>query len=334
MTSGLTTIGWIVGSVASSTSIIMMNKHVMDDYGFSWPISLTAYHFVMTWGLLELMCRLHLFERADSFPWSQRWFLGAATVAAVVFMNFNLQLNSVGFYQLSKLLVIPTIVVYSFIFEKKTTPVATLASLAILLVGIALFTVNDVQANLPGTVMAGMAVAATAVSQTKTGAVQREYRINGPSAQHATAFPQFLVALISALAVDTHGTRSLFGHSFQKAECVVIILTGFVSVFVNMCAFGLIGKTSAVTYQVVGHCKTILIFVFGLVMFPAKEGETTAQFVKKVVGLVVSMSGMILYTYLQLKGKKSEPEPVKGDFQQLLEDQGRTDQDLDMEEAI
>jgi solute carrier family 35 protein E3 len=222
---------------------------------------------------------------------------------------------------------------YSFFFENKVTPPATLLSLAILLVGIALFTINDVQMNLPGTFIAVLAVLFAALSQTKTGTVQKEYRINGPSAQHASAFPQFLLALLSALVVETHGTNSIFLHLFDNTEMIIIVLTGFVSVSVNVCAFGLIGKTSAVTYQVVGHCKTILIFVFGFVMFPVKEGETGAQFLKKVTGLVVSMSGMILYTFLELTGKKAPPEPVKGDCQKLLPD-NRNDHPNQPEEPL
>jgi solute carrier family 35 protein E3 len=144
--------------------------------------------------------------------------------------------------------------------------------------------------------------------------VQKAYGINGPSAQHATAFHQFLMALAAALAVETHGSGNIFAHEFAKTEIVVIVLTGFVSVSVNVCAFGLIGRTSAVTYQVAGHCKTILIFIFGLIMFPPKQDETPAQFMKKIAGLVVSMSGMILYTYFELKAKSEKAK----DEQRLL----------------
>jgi solute carrier family 35 protein E3 len=124
--------------------------------------------------------------------------------------------------------------------------------------------------------------------------------------------------LLSALLLETHGPNSVFEHDFEKAEFVIVLLTGLVSVSVNVCAFGLIGKTSAVTYQVVGHCKTILIFVFGLLMFPAREGETAAQFWKKIIGLIISMSGMVLYTYFERKEKAKVPEPIKGDCEQLL----------------
>jgi hypothetical protein len=83
--------------------------------------------------------------------------------------------------------------------------------------------------------------------------MQNDSGITDLSAQPATAFLQS-------------------NAQFATPEMGVIILAGFVSVSVNVCAFGLIGKTSAVTSQVIGHCN---------------EGETTEQFLKKIAGLVL-----------------------------------------------
>jgi solute carrier family 35 protein E3 len=151
-----------------------------------------------------------------------------------------------------------------------------------------------------------LAVVFVAISQTKTRTIQVAYNISGPTAQHATAFNQFLIALSAALCIETTGSRSVLTHHFQRVEIILIVVTGFVSVSVNVCAFDLIGKTSAVTYQVVGHCKTILIFISGLIFFPARQGETRAQFIKKITGLTISMMGMILYTAIQLRAKDAE----------------------------
>jgi solute carrier family 35 protein E3 len=315
----LVTIGWIIGSISSSTAIIMMNKYVMRNYHFNSPTFLTAYHFLMTWVVLELMCCMKLFERATTFPMYDRCVLAVLTVAGVVFMNFNLKTNSVGFYQLSKLLCIPAIVAYNFLFEDKSTPILTLGSLFVLLVGISLFTINDIEVRLLGAIIAAIAVIFVAIAQTKMGSVQKSFAISGPTAQHASALIQFVITVVSACLLETHGPNSLIAHSFARIELVVVILSGFVSVSVNVCGFGLIGKTSPVTYQVVGHCKTILIFVFGLILFPADEGETRGQFVRKIIGLVISMAGVIAYTVLEMRAKRElVPEEQEADRDQLL----------------
>jgi solute carrier family 35 protein E3 len=271
---------------------------------------------------------MHFFERAIQFPTSQRVILACASVGSIIFMNFNLKMNSVGFYQLSKLLCIPAIVVYNFMFEHKSTSTNILITLTVLLIGIGLFTVNDVQVNLPGTLIALLAVGFVAVSQTKTGTVQKEYAIGGFAAQHATAFYQFVISLQSALLMETNGKGSVLSHAFQKPEIIVIIMTGFVSVSVNVFTFALIGKTSPVTYQVVGHCKTILIFVIGLILFPAHQGETKAQFIKKMIGLVVSMTGMIADTHFKLK----ENQPRTGDGETLLHEKETTNDMAEQDE--
>ncbi|KAH0786540.1 phosphate translocator protein [Histomonas meleagridis] len=261
------------------------------------------------------MCRMKLFPRATNIPSSARWGMACISVAGVVFMNFNLNMNSVGFYQLSKLCCIPFLVVYNFFFLGKTTPPKILFSLFILLVGISLFTVNDVQVNIPGSIIAVLAVISVSIQQTKMGTMQKEYQCNGPSVQHATAFEQFVICLFVACLIETSGKHNIISHQFQKSEIILIILTGIISCGVNVCSFGLIGKTSPITYQVVGHVKTILIFIFGLLMFPPDENETRAMFIKKVSGLIISMTGVILYTYFNLKDKE---ESTKEELETLL----------------
>ena len=41
-------------------------------------------------------------------------------------------------------------------------------------------------------------------------------------------------------------------------------------------------------------------------MFPAKE-ESSEQFIKKIIGLSISMFGVILYTYFEMTNKKENP---------------------------
>jgi uncharacterized protein YacL len=86
-----------------------------------------------------------------------------------------------------------------------------------------------------------------------------------------------------------------------------VILSGVFAVIGNVIGFSLIGKAGPVTFQVVGHVKTMLTFIFGLLMFPERS-ETTEQLRKKILGLVVSMAGVILYTVfeMQIKGKEED----------------------------
>lgn len=314
----------IISTIGVSTTLVLTNKFLFNT-SFHWPIILSTFHFFLTYFLLEIMVQCKFIQRASEFPMSQRWLLGFYNVSGIVFMNLNLKMNSVGFYQLSKLCTIPFMIVYEFFFHDKKQTNKVLLSLLILLIGLSLFTVNDVQFNIPGTVIAFIAVIATAVSQSQNNFLQRTYNVNGPSMQHIVALQQAILALISSVIIEFFGENSFLKHVFGYYELMLILMTGMLAVASNVLAFAIIGKMSAVTYQVVGHVKTILVFIFGLIMFPPPNGETKAQFYKKVSGLTISMCGVIFYTYLKLtenQNTKTDPKiPLKESLSSLKEEE-------------
>ena len=293
---------WIICSMTFSTSLIMTNKYVMKNYNFNWPITLSTYHFFCTYGLLEVMCRMNLFERAKTVPASAKWKNGFLSVCSIVFMNFNLKMNSVGFYQLSKLCCIPVMVLVNFVVYGKKTPARTVACLLVLVCGIALFSVNEVSFNVPGCIMAVIAVISTTSSQMNTNIISNQYNCFGPPLQHAVALPMAYLGVIASLAMETFGEHSIFNHSFQPVELGLCLFTGILALISNVAAFALIGKQSAVTYQVVGHAKTIIIFICGLIMDSNQE-ETREQTIKKILGLVLGMGGTIMYTVFEMQDK-------------------------------
>jgi solute carrier family 35 protein E3 len=278
----------------------------MNNYGFECPTFLTSYHFLLSTIVFFVMTRMKLFTADTTVPTIVRWTTGAFGVGSIVFLNLNLKVNSIGFYQLSKLTNIPCMVVYKLLFKHKTTPIQSLVSLAILLVGIGLFTVNDVEFNIPGTIIAAIAILSTTVYQSRSAYMQTEYAITGPQLNEIVAFPQFVICFLAALGAETHGRRSILIHTFQAVEVGLILLTGLFAAYGNVIGFIMIGQTGPVTFQVIGHTKTILIFVFGLMLFPPKFAESPEQKTRKIIGLVVSMIGVMLYTFFELKIREQE----------------------------
>jgi solute carrier family 35 protein E3 len=251
------------------------------------------------------MGKLHFFEISHTLPTVEAWKMSFFGVASIVSMNFNLQTNSIGFYQLSKLCTIPCLVVYRRLILGQTTPTRTLASLTVLLAGLYLFTVNDVQFNVVGSVIAVVAVVTTAAYQTMTNTLQNAFAVNGTQLSHRVSFPQFVICFVAALVIETHGTMSITAQQFYPEKVAMILVTGMLAVIANVIGFSLIGRAGPITFQVVGHVKTMMIFVNGLVLFSERE-ETTAQLFKKIVGLAVSMSGVVLYTVFEIHTKKTE----------------------------
>jgi solute carrier family 35 protein E3 len=311
--------GWIISSIVSSTAIITLNKYISRTYNFDFMTSLTAFHFLVTFFLLELMCRMGFFARADAYPLRSRWVIAFFGVGSVVFMNYNLAKNSVGFYQLSKLCNIPAIVLYNFLVNSKKTPPNILISLTILLTGVYLYSVNDIELNILGSVLAIIAVTLTAAFQLTGQTDQAKHTISGPQLQHSSAFPQFVLCFVSALGSEVVNPRhTILDHAFTGPEMLLILLTAIISVSVNVSCFGIIGKTSALTYQVVGHVKTMLILLIGIVVFPPKAPVPRPQMIKTALGMVISMVGIVMYSAFGMinagcGARPKEPAALKGE---------------------
>jgi solute carrier family 35 protein E3 len=84
---------------------------------------------------------------------------------------------------------------------------------------------------------------------------------------------------------------------------VLIVVSAFVAVAVNMSSMNLIGKTSAVSYQVVGHAKTCLILASGFV-FVNDSFDLSWQQLKNLGGVGIGLLGVFAYSYYKLNENK------------------------------
>jgi hypothetical protein len=88
-------------NVSSTVAIVLANKIVLYKCGFSFPVSLTFLHTVVTWLGMWLL----LLGGAYQYKEVARHLclrLAAAHSACIVLNNVSLHLNTVGFYQTSK----------------------------------------------------------------------------------------------------------------------------------------------------------------------------------------------------------------------------------------
>lgn len=79
-----------------------------------------------------------------------------------------------------------------------------------------------------------------------------------------------------------------------------IILSCVIAVSVNFSTFLVIGKTSPVTYQVLGHLKTCLVLAFGYTLLHDPFTE------RNIIGILVAVFGMGLYSYFCTQENKKK----------------------------
>ena len=111
---------------------------------------------------------------------------------------------------------------------------------------------------------------------------------------------QFAMVAATALLVEYPEMASYLSEVWIGFNVVFfIVLTCVAAIAVNILTYALIGKTSAVTFQVVGHLKTVLTLTVGAYAFAAIPTQIT------VVGILIALVGMVVYSSTKTPDKPS-----------------------------
>lgn len=92
-----------------------------------------------------------------------------------------------------------------------------------------------------------------------------------------------------------------------------IVLSCLISVSVNFSTFLVIGKTSPVTYQVLGHLKTCLVLTFGYVLLHDPFSW------RNILGILVAVIGMVLYSYYCTRESQQKASEASAQISQVVE---------------
>ncbi|KAG2537463.1 hypothetical protein PVAP13_9NG297200 [Panicum virgatum] len=289
-------------SVTSSVAIVICNKYLISTLGFFFATTLTSWHLMVTFFTLYVAQRLRFFEPK---PIDARTVIsfGLLNGISIGLLNLCLGFNSVGFYQMTKLAIIPFTVVLETIFLNKKFSQSIKASLMVLLVGVGIASVTDLQLNLLGSIIAALTIAATCVGQILTNQIQRRLKVSSTQLLYQSSPYQSAVLLVTGPFVDKLLTkRDVFAFNYTVEVVAFIALSCSIAVCVNFSTFLVIGTTSPVTYQVLGHLKTCLVLSFGYIIL--KDPFSA----RNVAGILIAIFGMGLYSYYSVAESRKKTE--------------------------
>ncbi|KAB1210426.1 UDP-galactose transporter 2 [Morella rubra] len=277
-------------NVVTSVGIILVNKALMAKYGFTFATTLTGLHFVTT-TLLTVLFRKLGYIQASHLPVSELLRFVLFANFSIVGMNVSLMWNSVGFYQIAKLTMIPVSCFLEVVFDKVRYSRDTKLSIILVLLGVAVCTVTDVSVNAKGFIAALVAVWSTAMQQYYVHYLQRNYSLGSFNLLGHTAPAQAASLLVVGPFLDYWLTgKRVDAYDYSFISLAFIILSCTIAVGTNLSQFICIGRFTAVSFQVLGHMKTILVLILGFIFF-GKEGLN----MQVVFGMLIAVAGMIWY---------------------------------------
>jgi len=188
-----------------------------------------------------------------------------------------------------------------------------LFALLLVCVGAGYTSVSDVEFNFKGTAIAAIATVVTSCYQIWTNTCQKQL---GCSSMQLLLYQVplsslMILALIpsqeeTGLTLEGYTQSDAKGHILQGGALQewsvvfvgLIALTGVLAFLVNLSTFMVIGSTSAITYNVLGHLKSCVIISSNFILFSGKAD------IHNLSGIALTLVGIFTYSYFKLQAQR------------------------------
>jgi solute carrier family 35, member E3 len=283
------------GNLVLALVLVYCNKTLFVEYKWTFPTFLTAFHFAATFVAVRLTLWMQGVQETYPLTIGERLSYGCSLAMAIVFSNLSLMWNSVGFYQLTKLMATPTVAALEYFVLKKPVSLLTAASLVLVIIGIGSTVQQTVSASTMGVFSAVMGIATASYTQIYASfLLQQEWIIKRTPMQiMSESFPfAFLTILVLVPFMDdvTSETGLLY-YEWTPGAIAFVLCSSAAAFLSHVTATMMLGAFSALTFQALGHAKTVLILFIGIFIF----GDLLT--VRLLVGSVLALSGLALYSY-------------------------------------
>jgi solute carrier family 35 protein E3 len=304
---------WSGVNLITSIMIVFVNKIIFHSYGFRFPMTLCTIHTIVTALGLRLFVACPTGIKEKSMPWSSKIYMGACYALFVCTSVISIQLNPVGIYQVTRTMTTPSIVLFELLLYTKVPSLRVGASLVALITGVTLCTVSEYGmdgASAAGLIVAMASALVSAWQQVLAGDLQKQHKINGMQLLHQCTPTAALLLAIAAPALDDVGLfaaaqpseHTLLTYSYTWASSSVIIGSGILGLTVMMSAFQMIGLTSALTYNVLGYSKTVIIVAGGWLWLQESMSPL------KAAGVTLAIIGLACYSLAKYKESQQQQQ--------------------------
>ncbi|XP_039263842.2 solute carrier family 35 member E3-like [Styela clava] len=281
-------------NLCCSICIVFLNKWVYTMVHFP-NMTLTCIHFAATFLGLVVCHSFNVFN-PKHLPLLQLLPLSLTFCGFVVFTNLSLQANTVGTYQLFKVLTTPVIIaIQSYAYRKKFSFRIKLTLIPIMF-GVFLNSYYDIKFNIKGTVFAILGVFVTSAYQILVGAKQKELQANSMQLLYYQApISSIMLLVIIPFFEPVFSPGGIFGEKWTLGAMGLIAGTAGFAFLVNLTIYWIIGNTSPVTYNMFGHFKFCITLLGGYFIF-----LDPVQF-NQFIGILITLAGIFLYTHFKLE---------------------------------
>ena len=284
---------WMVVNFFSCVWIIWSTK-ICFQLGFHYATTLTALHFLLTYIGLEVSATLNFFER-KRIPLSGVLPLSIAFCGFIVFNNLSLQYNTIGIYQVTKVLTTPLIVLINLACYSKWISGSETVSLILVCAGVVIATETNLDLNFAGIVTGFLGVISSSIYQIWVETKQHDFQCSPAQLLYHQA-PLSCVLLLPVILL-TEPVTEIIAFQFTWQIGFAIFGSAILAFLVNLSTYIVIGTTSPLTYNMIGHSKLVIIILSSYLFFGEKQS------VVGIIGVTCAVLGIIAYAQIRMNAR-------------------------------
>ena len=107
------------------------------------------------------------------------------------------------------------------------------------------------------------------------------------------SYTSFLLLLVATPLIES--PIFIINYEYSSKTLSLILFSAFLAFLVNLTTFLIIGKTSPITFNVIGHFKLCLVLFVGFLIFQTPTNKN------QILGILITIMGICLYSIIKLK---------------------------------
>lgn len=280
----------------SGIAVTFINKLCFSRVNFGYAAALCNIHLLVTLLGVEFLHKLKIFKRVNVKYTDPNFIALFFVIGVSKVLNINsLKLNSIGFYQIIKLLVSPCVVLLEYLLENKK--ISSCRMILLLVVCFSVLASSRAALSFEshnGAIVAFLWIPFAAFYKVQWKRVKQSYNCSTLALMGAVLPFAICVQAIISPFVDPPG---ILDFQWTPEAIFWIGLSGIFAFLVNFSGFLVMGNISALAHVLLGQLKTAIIMIGATFLFGSKYTST------QLVGASGAVIAISLYAYVTINEK-------------------------------